>query len=421
MASFAPPAPAAALTTMSTSTAGALPAARAPLSLILVLGGLAAFAPLSIDLYLPAFPAIAADLGVPAGQVQYTLAAYFLGMALGQAVHGPLADRFGRKPPLYAGLALYLLASIGCALATDVAVLTALRFVQALGGCVCMVVPLAMVRDQFDPQTSARVLSRLMLVMGMAPMLAPLAGSAVLAAAGWRMMFWILAACGAAGLLACALVLPESLPPARRRPTSPLKALRTYAGLGRDRRFLGHALAMGLGSAGMFAYIAASPFVLIQLHGLSPQAYSLVFGANALGLVAASQLNHRWLRQLAAPVLLQRALWWTAAAGLLVLAVALLAGHWPAVALPGTLLGLFLFVGSLGFVNANAAAGAMAHQGHQAGSASALMGTLQFTLASLAGAAVGLLNDGSALPMGLAMALAGVLALLCYRALTERP
>ncbi|MCR5866097.1 Bcr/CflA family multidrug efflux MFS transporter [Aquincola sp. J276] len=404
---------------MTISSAAALPAARAPLSLILVLGGLAAFAPLSIDMYLPAFPAIAAELGVSAGQVQYTLAAYFLGMALGQAFHGPLADRFGRKPPLYAGLALYLLASIGCALAEGVAMLTALRLLQALGGCVCIVVPMAMVRDRFDPQTSARVLSRLMLVMGLAPMLAPLAGSAVLGLGGWRLVFWILAACGVAGLLASWLALPESLPAAQRRDTSPLKALRTYAGLLRDRRFLGHALATGLANAGMFAYIAASPFVLIELHGLSPQAYGLVFGANALGLVAAAQLNHRLLKQHDAGTLLQAALAVAAFAGAGLLAVALLTPAWPALALPGTLLGLFVFVASLGFVGANAAAGALAHQGHQAGSASALMGTLQFTLASASGAAVGLMNDGSACPMGLAMAVAGGLALLAYRRLAR--
>lgn len=406
---------------MTSSSAAALPAVRAPLSLILVLGGLAAFAPLSIDMYLPAFPAIAAELGVSAGQVQYTLAAYFLGMALGQAFHGPLADRFGRKPPLYAGLALYLAASVGCALAGDVATFTVLRFLQALGGCVCMVVPMAMVRDRFDPQTSARVLSRLVLVMGLAPMLAPLLGSAVLAAAGWRMLFWILAGCGAVGLLAALLALPESLPPERRRDTSPLKAVRTYAGLARDRRFLGHALATGCATAGMFAYIAASPFVLIELHGLSTQAYGLVFGANALGLVAAAQLNHRLLRDHAASTLLRSALTVAAMAGTGVLAVALLTPAWPALALPGTLLGLFVYVASLGFVGSNAAAGALAHQGHQAGSASALMGTLQFTLASASGAAVGLMNDGSARPMGLAMAMAGGLALLAYRRLAGAP
>lgn len=408
---------------MHTSSAALPPSARASISLILVLGGLAAFAPLSIDMYLPAFPAIAADLGVPAGQVQYTLAAYFLGMALGQAFHGPLADRFGRKPPLYAGLALYLAASIGCALAGDVAWLTALRFLQALGGCVCIVVPMAMVRDRFDPQTSARVLSRLMLVMGLAPMLAPLAGSAVLAGAGWRAVFWILAACGAAALVASARVLPESLPPQRRRDTSPLKAVRTYAGLLGDRRFLGHALATGFANAGMFAYIAASPFVLIELHGLSPQAYGLVFGGNALGLVLAAQLNHRLLKSHPAGTLLQAALAVAALAGATVLAVAWLTPLWPALALPGTLAGLFVFVASLGFVGANAAAGALAHQGHQAGSASALMGTLQFALASASGAAVGLMNDGSARPMGLAMAVAGGLAWLACRRLaaTARP
>jgi DHA1 family bicyclomycin/chloramphenicol resistance-like MFS transporter len=232
-------------------------------------------------------------------------------------------------------------------------------------------------------------------------------------------VFWLLAACGVAGLTASALALPESLPAARRRGTSPLKALRTYGGLLADRHYLGFALASACCMGGMFAYIAASPFVLIDLHGLSPRQYSLVFGANALGLVAASQINHRLLRKKRSEAVLGGALRVSASAGVAMLGVALASGAWPALALPGTLLSLFVFVSMLGFVNPNAAAGALAHQGHQAGSASALFGTLQFTLASACGAAVGGLNDGSARPMGMAMAAAGLLALLAYRTLAR--
>ncbi len=384
--------------------------------LIAILGALVAFAPLSIDMYLPALPEMGREFGASAGQ--YTLAAYFIGMALGQCLYGPLSDRFGRKLPLYVGLTLYVLASAGCALAPDLPSLLVCRFVQALGGCAGLVIPLAMVRDLFDPQMTARVLSRLMLVMGVAPMLAPLAGSQLLQVAGWRAIFWVLAASGLAGLLAIRFGLQESLPPQLVKPVSVGGALRTFGQLLADRHYLGHALAGAFASAGMFAYIAGSPSVLITLHGLSPQAYSWVFGINALGLITASQFNHRLLATRSPEQVLTLALWVMAVCGLGLFAAGMAALTHSA-GLLSLLLPLFGFVMLIGFVGPNTSAGAMAGQAGQAGSASALLGTLRFAIATVAGASVGLLDDGTARPMGLMMALCGGAALACYLGLAR--
>ncbi|HYD80684.1 MAG TPA: Bcr/CflA family multidrug efflux MFS transporter [Paucimonas sp.] len=385
--------------------------------LIPLLGALVAFAPLSIDMYLPALPAIAREFGADAGAAQFTLAAYFIGMAFGQGFYGPLSDRFGRKPPLFVGLALYTLASAGCALAPDIEALYAWRFLQALGGCAGIVIPLAIVRDLHSQQDAARALSRLVLVMGVAPMLAPLAGAQLLDAWGWRSIFWILAGCGLSGLIAIRFMLAESLDARHAQSASVRQALRTYAGLLADRRYLGFGLAGSFASAGMFAYIAGSPFVLMELHRVSPQAYGWIFGVNACGLIAASQLNHRLLAARDAGQILNAALMALAAAGLLLLLAAY--GFLPA--LPGLLLPLFGFVALLGFIGPNSSAGAMAGHAQRAGSASALLGTVRFGAASAAGAAVGALNDGTAHAMGAVMAVCGAAALMSYRMLVRRP
>jgi MFS transporter, DHA1 family, multidrug resistance protein len=375
--------------------------------LLPVLGMLVAFAPLSIDMYLPALPALGRDLGASADQVQGTLALYFVGLALGQLLYGPLSDRYGRKKPLVAGFLLYLLASAGCALAPDLPTLMACRLAQALGGCAGVVIPMAMVRDRFDQANSARALSRLMLVMGAAPMLAPIAGAQLLALFGWRAIFWVLAGCALAALLLVHLALPETLAPGRRRPVTALGALRSWRELLGDRRYLLPALGGGLASAAMFAYIAASPFVLIGQHGLTPAQYGWVFGANACGLIAASQLNHRLLARLHPDVVLLRAL-----AGMCVAAAALLASAVLAAPIWVLLLALFCTIAVLGFIMPNASAAAMATAGERAGSAAAVLGTLRFGAAAIAGAVVG---EG-AVSMALVMGVCAVASLLLVRA-----
>jgi len=386
---------------------------NAPLSWLLILGALSAFAPMSIDMYLPSLPTIAADFGTAPSAVQFTLTSFFIGMALGQVIHGPLADRYGRKPPLYGGLLLYIAASVGCAVAPNVATLTALRFAQAVGGCAGVVIARAMVRDCFDARTSARVYSLLMLVMGLAPILAPFLGSLILAFAGWQAIFLVLALFGLACLLAVWRYLPETRPKetASRPGLGPI--LRVYAQLLRDRGFLGYVLSGGFAQAGMFAYITGSPHVFIELYGVPAPAYGWLFGLNALGLIASSQVNRRLLLRHTAESILRRANRTTVLLGLVLLTVA--ASGWgglPALSIP-----LFGYLASLGFTAPNALALALAPQGARAGSASALTGALQFGVATLASAAVGLLGAGSALPMTGVIAGCGLLAYITHRTL----
>jgi len=375
-----------------------------------------ALIPLSIDMYLPSLPALERAFGASPAAVQSTLGTFFVGLALGQALYGPLSDRFGRKPPLYAGLAGYVVASVGCALAPTVGTLAGFRFLQAVGGCAGLVVPRAMVRDRFDPQATARVFSLLVLVMGVAPILAPLAGGWVLTLLGWRAIFWGLAAIGLACLAAVAVGVAETRPPAGRAEGALVAALGAYGRLLADRVFLGHALGGGIAAAGMFAYISGSPFVLIEVYGVPARAYGWIFGANALGLIAASQWNRRLLAVRPAPVVLARALAATALVGLVLVAVAATGAG----GLPGLLVPLFGFVATLGFTQPNALAGAMAHHPERAGSAAALYGTLQFLAATVAGAAVGRLHDGTAVPMAAIIAGCGVLALALHRGLLGR-
>ena len=365
-------------------------------------------------MYLPAFPALARTLGATPGAVQATLSTYLVGLAIGQAIYGPLADRFGRRPPLVAGLLLYALASAGCALAPRIEVLIALRFVQALGGSACLVIPRAIVRDRYDPQASARVYSQLMLVIGAAPILAPLVGGQIAALVGWRGIFALLSALGAAGLVLALVALPETRPAAPATSTG-AAGLADYARLLADRRFVGFAVCAGLAMAGMFAYISESPFVLIELYGIPAEAYGWVFGSNAAALIAASQVNVALVARWPPETVLARAL--TASA---VLGVALAAVAVPAASLP-LLLGLLLvYMGSRGFIQPNAVACALAHHPERAGSASALFGVLQFGGATVASVVVGALHDGTARPMGLVIAGSGVLGLATYVALARR-
>lgn len=383
--------------------------------LTVVLGALSAFAPVSIDMYLPAFPALERAFDASTGAVQTTLAAFFLGFALGQAFFGPITDRFGRKPPLYVSLALYVAASAGCALAPSIEALAGLRFLQAFAACAGVVISRAIVRDLYPPQEAVRIFGALMLVIGLAPMLAPLAGGWLLSFAGWASIFWTLAAFGALCLLAVWLSLPESHPPHARRRLSLVPALQAYLRLLADKRFLGYALSGGFAMAGMFVYIAGSPFVFIELHGVPPQHYGWLFGTNALGLVAASQVNGRLLRPGHSPATLRRANVAQAAIGLALVATAATgAGGLAGVAVP-----LFLYVASLGFTMPNATALALAPHGANAGVASALLGTLQFGAGALAATLLGALHAGTALPMAALIALCALLALAVNLALTR--
>lgn len=378
--------------------------------LLILLGAVIAIGPLSIDMYLPGLPAIEKSLGARPGSAEFTLASFFIGLALGQLFYGPLSDRFGRKKPLLVGLAIYVVASLACALAGSVAELVAWRFVEALGGCAGMVVVRAVVRDRCAAREAARAFSMLMLVMGVAPILAPMMGGWIVAGLGWRAVFVSLAGFGIVLMIA----FQRGMDDTRHVPSGPLKlgqVLRDYRQLLASRSFLGYTLIGGLAFAGMFAYIAGSPFVLMELYGIPPQHYGWVFGCNAIGLVAASQLNAHRLKSTPLTLLLRRALWGPPLAGI-VLALAGLAGWLP---LPLVLAGFFFYLVSLGSLGPNSTAAAMATHGQQAGAASALMGALQFALATLAGALVGLFHDGTARPLMVVMALCGIGAWLAHR------
>ncbi|MCM8913591.1 multidrug effflux MFS transporter [Pseudomonas inefficax] len=390
------------------------------LRMVLILGALSAFGPLAIDFYLPAFPAMAQAFATDEKHVQATLAAYFLGLSIGQLAYGPVADRFGRRKPLMFGVTLFTLASLACAYAPNLDTLVLARFVQALGGCAGMVLSRAIVSDKCDPVASAKVFSQLMLVMGLAPILAPMLGGVLVNVAGWQSIFLALSLFSAGCLLAVSLGLPESLP--EHIPRQPLSgALRQYLRLFADRVFIGHALTGGIAIAGMFAYIAGSPFVFIKLYGVPAEHYGWLFGTNAAGFILVAQVNARLLAKRGPAFLLARAVWLYLAAGLVLLGVA--AMHptqlWP------LLVPLFVCISSLGCIIPNASACAMSGQGARAGSASALMGCLQFSVAAGAAALVGLLHDGSAVPMALVISLCGALvvsvALLTRRLSAKAP
>jgi len=368
--------------------------------LVLLLGALSAMVPLSIDMYLPAFPQIAADLGVEVGQVQLTLSIYMIGMALGQALYGTLADRLGRRGPLLFGMTLFTVATAGCALAHSIESLMIMRLAVALGGSSGMVITRAIVRDRFDAKESAHFYSTLMLVMGVAPILAPVVGGQLLLVASWRGIFWLIAACAAVCVVAVMRILPETLPHDQRVRHNLGEILRTNAGLFTHREFLGYVLAVSCMSGVLFAYISGSPTLFIEKYGISAQRFGLFFGANAAGLILTSQLNRVLLGRFTARRILVSVYTLNTTAALLFLGQVLTGwGGFPAAVIL-----LWICVASSGLIFPNTTALAMAPVGQVAGSASALMGTLQFAVGGAMATLVGALHDGTGRSMAAVVA-----------------
>ena len=374
----------------------------------LVLGLLSAIGPFAIDMYLPALPAIGASLGADIGAVQMSLTVFFLALAAGQPFYGPVSDMVGRKPPLYVGLGLFALASIGCALANDIQTLIVLRFLQGLGAAAGMAIPRAIVRDLHTGPDAARLMSLLMLVFSVSPILAPLVGSGVIAVAGWRAVFWAVMVAAVAGLVLIATSLTETRTADRRVESSFGSALAAYGLLLRDTHYLGLVFIGSFAMAGFFTYLANSSFVMIDHYGLSPVMYSVAFGVNAAAFFAAAQFNGALGERFGLVRVVKGAV---AACGAVMAAMFVyfvLGGDsmWVLLVL------YFIASGLMGLVIPTTSVLALEQHGAIAGTASALLGTLQMLTGAVVMAVVGLFTDGRPLPMVAGMAGGALVAVL---------
>ncbi|MDQ1039046.1 DHA1 family bicyclomycin/chloramphenicol resistance-like MFS transporter [Streptomyces sp. V3I8] len=394
------------------------PAARRSVGLLvtLVLGGLTAVPPLSMDMYLPALPEVTDALHASAATVQLTLTACLAGMALGQLVVGPMSDKWGRRRPLIAGLLVYILATAVCALAPTVELLVAFRLLQGLAGAAGIVIARAVVRDLYDGVDMARFFSTLMLISGVAPIVAPLIGGQVLRITDWRGVFHVLTVIGIVLTAVVWRLLPETLAPAQRHDGGTFEALRTMRALLADRVFTGYMLTGGFACAALFAYISASPFVIQEIYGASPQTYSILFGVNSVGLVIVGQVNGKIL---VGRVGLDKVL----AVGLAVITVAsaalllMSAGVFGEVGLVPIAAGLFVLMSAMSLCMPNTNALALMRTRHSAGSASALLGTSSFLVGALATPLVGIAGEHTAVPMAVVQLVCSLVAVGCFMAL----
>ncbi|MEU9484589.1 multidrug effflux MFS transporter [Streptomyces decoyicus] len=400
------------------AAAPAAPAARAAsrrtgLLVTLVLGGLTAVPPLSMDMYLPALPQVTAALHSPAATVQLTLTTCLAGMALGQMIVGPMSDKWGRRRPLLAGMVIYILATALCAIAPTTELLIAFRLLQGLAGAAGIVIARAVVRDLYDGVAMARFFSTLMLISGVAPVVAPLIGGQILQVTDWRGVFVVLTAVGVALTLLVWRKLDETLPPERRHSGGLGQTLRTMRDLLADRAFSGYLLVGAFAFAALFAYISASPFVIQEIYGASPQVFSLLFGINSVGLVLVGQFNGKvlvgrvGLDKVLGTGLAVIAL---AAAGLLLMS----SGVFGRVGLVPVAAGLFVLMAAMGLVMPSTNTLALLRTRHAAGSASALLGTSTFLLGSVASPLVGIAGERTALPMALVQLSCAILALVSF-------
>lgn len=382
----------------------------APFGLILLLGLLTALGPLAIDMYLPGLPQIAKQLHTNTGATERTVSVFFLGMAMGQLFHGPLSDRIGRRLPLFGGLSLFVLASIGCALAVSIEMLWVMRFLQAIGGCAGVVVARAVVRDRFEPHEMVRIFAALTLVMGISPILAPLFGGFVLLIGDWRTVFWLLAGLGAVLMVGIAVALPESRSVETETLARQEHPLRSYLSLISNRHVTGFVLVGSFAGAAMGTYVATSPALIIGTYHIPAQAFGWVFGINGAGLIAGSQVSARLSRHYSPAMVLKTVnrVTLVIAAVMLIDAITGFGGMW------GVLVPLFLTVTSLGFNQPNALAGALAEDPLRAGAASALLGCGQFVVGAACSSLASALHDGTARPMAAVICGTTTIAILIF-------
>lgn len=373
---------------------------------------MAALGPFSIDMYLPSFPAIAENLNTDISKVSLTLTSYFIGISLGQLVYGPIIDRYGRKKPLIIGLILFVVASIGCAISPDIYTLIVLRLFLALGGCVGMVASRAIIRDRFEDQEIARAFSSLILVMGVAPIVAPTIGGYISSEWGWPYIFYGLAVIATALILVLHFYLAESKTPDKTVSLNIVEVSKSYAEVMRNREFLLNGIASGLVMAGLFAYIAGSPFVLMELYGLSEKSYGWIFGLNAASFIAGSQLN-RFLLTKASN---EKVTYFAAFAMLLVSLFALVVMSLGDLSLFVLQITLFLFMLISGILSPNTSAMALMPFIKNAGVASALIGSIRMVSGVIASMAISFFHNGTYLPMMLFLVACSVLVyVILYR------
>jgi DHA1 family bicyclomycin/chloramphenicol resistance-like MFS transporter len=380
-------------------------------TLILTMGLLTAIGPLSIDMYLPAFPVIAKGLQTTVSEVTLSLSSFFIGISAGQLLYGPLLERFGRKRPLYIGLCLYFLASVGCALSQTVHFLIAFRLLQGLGGCVGMVAARAMVRDLFDVKDNAKVFSLLMLVVSVSPIIAPTAGGYITAAWGWRWVFAMLILV-VLTILACTyFFLPESKEPDPDFSLKPAPILRNFASVLKHPHFITYALTGAISYAGLYAYVGGSPHVFMEIFKVSEAQFGWIFAFIAAGLIGASQVNNRVLRQYPSERIIKIASFGQSIIGVIFVCLALLG--WSNLYL--TVFMVFIFLGFQGFIFPNATALALAPLGHNAGNASGLIGAIQMTVGASVAAIISVLENHTVLPMAGVMACCAITAFVVFR------
>jgi DHA1 family bicyclomycin/chloramphenicol resistance-like MFS transporter len=368
---------------------------RGLLRVALVLGLIQAIGPFAIDMYLPALPSIGQGLDAGVDAVQASLTVFFIALAMGQLLYGPISDMVGRKLPLYFGLGLFAAASVGCALASDVQALIAFRFLQGLGACACFAVPRAIVRDLHTGVEAARLMSMLMLVFSVAPIVAPMAGSFVAEWVGWRGIFWSVAVLAVVGIGMTATLLAETRPPHKRVDTGFASLVAAYRLVLADGRFLAYVAVGAFGVASFHAYLAGSSFALIDHYGLSPKQYSIAFSMNAISFIGAAQLTGRLGARHGLRTVVKRAALGYAAAMLLLLGFYLAGVD----RLEVLIVLLFIGYGFLGLVIPATSVLALDRHGANAGTASALIGTFQFVCGAVVIGVSGLFTDGTALPM----------------------
>ena len=378
------------------------------LFLIIILGLLTALSPFSIDMYLPAFQDIAKSLGTTTEKVDLSLSSFFIGLAFGQLIYGPLMDKYGRKRPLYFGMGLYILASIGCSLSRSVDMLIAVRLLQAIGSCAAGVASMAMVRDLFPVKESAKVFALLVLVLGASPLVAPTTGGYLADSFGWRSVFIVLLVIAVAILLAVIFTLPESHKPDPSYSLKPGPIIKNFLSVFGHPQFYTYAISGAMSLCGLFAYVAGSPIVFMDVFHLDKKQYGWVFAGLSVGFIGASQVNSLLIRKFKSEQIIRVAVIVQVIIGVLFVVGSV--NGWYGLA--GTIAIMFLVLCCVGLINPNAAALSMAPFSKNAGIASSLMGTMQLGLGAVASFCIGTVSDKSALPMAVIIAVSSAIALV---------